>query len=259
MDNLYRIEACAKLIQNAKHLAVITGAGISTPSGIPDFRSPEKGLWKQYDPMKVASLTSFRSSPEIFYNWLRPLAQKIRVAAPNPAHDAIAKLEHLGLAKSVITQNIDFLHQRAGSKNVIEVHGSLNSFSCPKCSSLFPWDEVQDEFVFNDQLPRCRKCNSILKPDIVLFEEQLPQAAWIKATIEMEKADVVLIAGTSLEVTPANELPLYALQLFAHLIIVNLSPTYLDTQADFVFHEDAALILPKLVLSIETRMINHVR
>lgn len=245
------ITAAAKLISNSRHLVIFTGAGFSTPSGIPDFRSQSTGLWQKTDPMEVASATAFFHYPEKFYDWLRPLLTTSQAAQPNPAHLALTRLEHLQLALTVITQNIDGLHQKAGSTSVIELHGSMQTFDCPACHRrIIETTRAIDE-ILNESMPRCDHCGSIIKPSIVLFEETLPVSAWEQAETEMKKADVLLIAGTSLEVTPAASLPYIAYRHGCKLIIINLSPTFLDNQAAIVIAGDVAQVLPAIINKVE--------
>lgn len=240
-------EQAAALIRSSNYAYAFTGAGISTPSGIPDFRSTHTGLWEQNDPMEVASLTAFRRHPEKFYNWLRPLAVQILQALPNPAHTGLARLEKAGLLKAVITQNIDGLQQKAGSKNVIEVHGSMTRLECQRCHRSYPAESYTGAFIRSGELPRCDTCRSILKPSITLFEEMLPQKAWDEAERVSRKADLVLVVGSSLEVTPAAYLPMYSLENGARLMIINLTHTPLDRQAELLLPGDAAIILPEIL------------
>lgn len=241
------LQKAADLFARARHAVAFTGAGFSTPSGIPDFRSQSTGLWTRFDPMQVASLSAFRQRPEAFFNWLRPLVSAISAAQPNPAHHALAELEKRGLLRAVITQNIDGLHQKAGSQTVIEVHGSLNQWDCPSCRAAFTADESLGDFPSDGPPPRCPRCDGPLKPGIVLYEEMLPEKAWQAAESACRRADLLLIAGTSLEVAPASYLPSYALENRARLILVNLSPTPLDPQADVCLSMDVAQALPALV------------
>jgi NAD-dependent deacetylase len=245
-----QIHRAVEMIQNARHAVVITGAGLSTPSGIPDFRSAGSGLWTQDNPMLVASLTAFRRRPDQFFNWLRSLAGPIWEAKPNPAHHALAEMERAGYLHAVITQNIDGLHQKAGSTNVIELHGTLSTLTCPQCQTQYPAGQFMDAFIQNARQPHCTQCNQYLKPDIILFEEALPMNAWDDAQAHCEQADLVLVAGSSLEVSPANQLPLYALQHNAGLIINTLSPTYLDEAAHVLLPGDVAEILPEIMVQL---------
>lgn len=245
-DLAAKIQHAAQLMRAARHAVAITGAGISTPSGIPDFRSSGSGLWSKDEPMLVASLTTFKRKPDQFFNWLRSLAIPMRQASPNPAHRALAKMEQAGVIKAVITQNIDGLHQQAGSRTVIELHGSLATLTCPGCRTQVKAGEYIEAFIESGALPYCSHCRSLLKPDIILFEEMLPIDAWDAAQRHCEQADVALIAGSSLEVFPANQLPLYALRHHARLIINTYSPTYLDDAAHIVLSGDVATILPQI-------------
>lgn len=244
-------QKAADLLRKAQHAVAFTGAGISTPSGIPDFRSAGSGLWAKNDPMKVASLTSFRRTPQVFFNWLRPLAARIIQAQPNPAHLALAKMEKAGIMKAVITQNIDGLHQKAGSLNVFEVHGGMNTLSCPKCHLVAASTPYLTAFVQDGTLPVCPNCGSLLKPDFVLFEEMLPEDTWRAAEAHSESADVFLIAGSSLEVMPAAGLPYYAVENHAAVIINNYTPTYLNERADVVITSNVAEALPRIAQLIE--------
>ena len=239
------IQRASELIHSARHAVVLTGAGISTPSGIPDFRSQNTGLWTKDDPMKVASLTAFRNRPEVFFNWLRPLAQKIWQAKPNAAHIGLAELEKAGVLKAVITQNIDGLHQEAGARNVLEVHGSARTASCKACRKSYPAAQFREAFL-EGGIPRCPVCKTILKPDIVLFEEMLPTDVWEKAEWHCSHADVMLVVGSALEVVPAAGLPYTAVENGAILIINTLSPTYLDDRAAILLPYDVVDIVPRI-------------
>jgi NAD-dependent deacetylase len=241
-----KIQQTIELLGKSHNAVALTGAGISTPSGIPDFRSPNSGLWTQNDPMQSASLTVFRRNPERFFTWLHPLACKIFQAQPNPAHQALAGLEKAGFLSSVITQNIDHLHQLAGSTNVIEIHGSLASFECNFCRREFPSDPFLDSFIHQEILPKCPSCGRILKPGFTLFEESLPEDAWNQALWYCEHADVMLVVGTSLEVSPASSLPLYALDNHASLVINTYSSTYLDASASILLPGNVAEVLPQI-------------
>jgi len=244
------IQNAAGLLKAARHAVAFTGAGISTASGIPDFRSAGTGLWEKDDPMQVASLTSFLHTPNRFYNWLRPLARQCYSAQPNPAHLALAELEELGILKAIITQNIDNLHHRAGSRNVIELHGSLRTFSCPACQRTSQDDRVIPSFIQGNSIPACPFCAAPLKPDIVLFEESLPAPAWHQAEDHARRADVMLIVGSSLTVTPAAYIPLDALQAGAKIIIINLTSTFMDERAEVALPLSVAEALPLVVEQI---------
>jgi NAD-dependent deacetylase len=244
------IRAAARLLRQSAYTVALTGAGISVPSGIPDFRSQGSGLWERSNPMEVASLSAFRYRPEAFFNWLRPLARDMLAAQPNPAHLALAEMEANGWLKAVITQNIDDLHQRAGSSEVIEVHGTTRTLTCLSCHNHYELEQYRARFIEAGELPRCAGCGSVLKPDVVLFEEMLPMDAWDRASEHMARAETVLVVGTSLEVAPASQLPLYALRNGARLIINTLSETYLDEQADVLLPYDVAQAIPAIVTAM---------
>ncbi len=240
------IEFAAELFRQARRAVVLTGAGISTPSGIPDFRSEGTGLWSRDEPMEVASLNTFRVAPERFYRWFRPLARQIFNAQPNPAHFSLAELERAGRVRVIVTQNIDLLHQKAGAQNVVEMHGTLATLSCAQCFHRAASEDYLEAFIEEGTVPLCPKCNGVMKPDVILFGEQLPQKAWLEAQSEARQCDLMLVAGSSLEVLPVAGLPMQALDRGAHLIIVNNSPTYLNVRADVVLLEDAAQALPAI-------------
>ena len=245
-QTITNIEYAAELIRKSRHAIVLTGAGISTPSGIPDFRSEGTGLWSRDEPLEAASLNTFRLDPEKFFVWFRPLASLIFNAVPNPAHTALAELENAGYVKTIITQNIDTLHQKAGSTHVVEMHGTLNTLSCTQCFRQVKAQEYLKQFVEKGQLPICTSCGAILKPDVILFGEQLPQKAWFEALRESRVCDLMLVAGSSLEVLPVAGLPMQAIDRGAHLIILNNTETYLNVRADIAFMEDVAEIIPAI-------------
>ena len=250
-EQIELIRRASQLLSNSRYTVVLTGAGISTASGIPDFRSQGTGLWQKNDPFQVASLTAFKYTPEKFFNWLRPLAKDIWQAKPNPAHIALAQLEKAGWIKAIITQNIDGLHQAAGAENVIEVHGSATTLTCLSCHKSYPVSDFVQPFLMAGDMPYCPNCSSILKPDIILFEEMLPMNAWSQAQQQCENADLILVIGSSLEVTPASSLPLYALENGAHLIINNFSSTYLDERADILLPMDIVVAVPGIAQLLE--------
>jgi len=241
------IEFAAELIRSARHVIVLTGAGISTPSGIPDFRSEGTGLWSSDRPMEVASLMTFRTHPELFFDWFRPLAGQIYFAEPNLAHLGLARLEASGRLKAVLTQNVDMLHHKAGSKRVFELHGTLRTLSCTRCYQQVGYGDYLLAFIEDGTIPYCPGCSAILKPDIILFGEQLPQKILFEAQREARECDLFIVVGSSLEVLPVAGLPIQALDRGAHLIIINHSPTYLNVRADIVLPEDVARIIPAIV------------
>lgn len=244
------IQHAANLIKNSHKTVVLTGAGVSTRSGIPDFRTPGKGLWTHTDPMEVASLTAFRHDPDKFYQWFHPVAVQLSHAQPNPAHTALAQLQTAGYVGTIITQNIDGLHSRAGSKQVLEVHGTLDTLTCTDCYQQVPASTIMDEYVNNCCLPRCPDCHGVLKPDVILYEEQLPVKTWNAAEAASQHCGLMLVAGTSLEVMPSAKLPIQAMDNGARLIIINNTPTFMDGRADLVIHADVAEILPQITAAV---------
>lgn len=242
----HQIQQAARLIDRARQMVAMTGAGISTPSGIPDFRSPASGLWDHTDPLEVASIFAFRHNPQRFYNWVRPLALLLLEARPNPAHYALAELEREGKLKAVITQNIDDLHHKAGSQTVYELHGHLREVTCTKCYAVQDSAAAFAKFIADGQVPR-HHCGGVLKPNVILFGEQLPMRELVQAQVATKEADLMLVAGSSLEVAPASDLPELALQNRAKLMIINYQPTCMDSRADVVIRADVAEVLPRLL------------
>jgi NAD-dependent deacetylase len=247
-DFVYKISQAASLIQEASYIVALSGAGISTPSGIPDFRSQKTGLWEKDDPMIVASLSSFLHRPMVFFNWLKPLAKEIYNAKPNSAHRSLAALEKIDKLKVIVTQNIDNLHQKAGSKHVIQVHGSMAEWECPLCKTRGVLSEKTIiNFIDHFEIPTCESCQHLLKPGITLFEEMLPFEAWEAATNHFEMADLVIVIGSSLEVSPANQLPYIATSKGAKLIINTLSKTPMDQRADLLLPFDVVEVWPEIL------------
>lgn len=248
---LSAIQSAAEIIRKSKRGVVLSGAGISTPSGIPDFRSPQTGLWSQIEPLEVASALAFRYDPLRFFEWLRPLATQIITAKPNPAHLAVDRLQKMGFIQTIVTQNIDGLHQKAGSQNVLEVHGSFETMTCVECYTKVSSQPYIQPYLEQGVIPRCPKCAGILKPDVILFGEQMPYQPWLQAQKASRHCDLMIVAGSSLEVLPVARLPMQAIERGAHLIIINHTPTYLDVRADVVFYEDVSVILPQIVVHLE--------
>ncbi len=215
----------AALISERQPCVVLTGAGVSTESGIPDFRSPT-GIWAEVDPFEVASIQAFRRDPARVWGFYRERIHVLRDAQPNAAHFALAELERRSVVQAVVTQNIDTLHSRAGSEDVIEVHGSIRSAQCLGCLWTEPAEAVLTQLE-DSPVPACPQCGEPLKPGVVMFGELLPAGAMERATQLARGAGIVLVVGSSLEVWPVAGLPLEA-RAFA---IVNRGPTALDEQA----------------------------
>jgi NAD-dependent deacetylase len=237
----------AGLIREAGSVVALTGAGISVPSGIPDFRSPGTGLWENVDPMEVAHIDAWRADPERFWHFYGTRFQTLRDKQPNGAHLALVELERRGLLHGVITQNIDRLHRRAGTRELIEVHGTIDSSSCKSCGGRFPLEEVQDRLERSPvSVPAC-DCGEPLKPDVVLFGEFLPEGALDRAYALAAGADLLLCVGSSLEVHPIAQLPGVTRQAGGQVAIVTAGPTPWDSRAavkldgDVVAELDAVL------------------
>ncbi|MGA2011027.1 MAG: NAD-dependent protein deacylase [Solirubrobacteraceae bacterium] len=221
----------AELIREAHSVVALTGAGISVPSGIPDFRTPETGLWSDVDPMEVAHIDVFRRDPERFWRFYGDRFQTLEHKRPNRAHAALAQLEHAGLIDAVITQNIDRLHRLAGSRAIVEVHGTIDRSSCPECGQSFPLHEVRERQAADDAgVPRCW-CSAALKPDVVLFGEFLAPDALARAQSLAAGADLMLCIGSSLEVYPVAELPAMTLAAGGQIAIITHGRTPLDRRA----------------------------
>jgi NAD-dependent deacetylase len=220
----------ARLIEESSCTVALTGAGISVPSGIPDFRTPGEGMWEDVDPMEVAHIEVFGRDPARFWSYYRPRFHSLGEKRPNPAHEALAELERRGMLDGVITQNIDRLHRAAGSRNVVEVHGSIETSSCTGCGDSYGLAEVED--LFDDAgIARCAACEGSVKPDVVLFGEMLPAGAMRAAQELAERADLMICVGSSLAVHPAAGLPQLTLERGGRLAIVTKSATPYDGAA----------------------------
>ncbi len=251
-EHLSKLRIAADILSDSSSAVAFTGAGLSTRSGIPDFRSPGVGLWARIDEaedgeLQAGSIQGFSRDPQAFYNNFGSLVKRIYTAEPNPAHFALAELEAHGYIKALITQNADMLHQRAGSKNVIEVHGSLTTATCITCYKQFPAVQLFKQFFNDGRVPRCKSCGGVMKPNVILTGEQLPAQAILAAMKAVQKCGVLLIAGTSLAGGPATALTERAHDLGAKLLVINHLPTLLDSQAEVVIHADVVDVLPALI------------
>ena len=231
METKARTEQAIRLIRESNRIVALSGAGISTEAGIPDFRGPS-GMWEEPGLMERLSVTGFRKDPETFYSTTVKLFCTIERAQPTLAHWLLVRLEQIGKLKAIITQNIDGLHTAAGSTTVYELHGTYRSGHCPQCGAEFEMQLFYSEIEQGRlRVPRCNRCAVPLKPDIVLFEELLPVDAWNGAVQAATECDLMLVLGSSLVVYPAAELPMIALENGARLIIVNLGQTSYDNLA----------------------------
>jgi NAD-dependent protein deacetylase/lipoamidase len=236
----------ADLLATARRGLALTGAGVSAESGIPTFRG-EGGLWKQYDPIKVASIDYFMADPSAYWRVAKDRGRVALAARPNPGHLALADLEAAGHLAAVVTQNTDGLHQDSGSRHVIEVHGSGRTVECLDCGGREPRAEVQARLDV-EMPPRCRACGgTVLKPTVVLFGEPMPQAAVQEAFELARRADVMLVVGSSLAVYPAADIPLIALRSGASVVVINAEPTPFDRLAEVVIHGRSGEVLPEIV------------
>jgi NAD-dependent deacetylase len=239
----------ARLVVEHQPCIALTGAGISTESGIPDFRSPT-GTWAQFDPLEYATLGAFTSDPEKVWRFYAPRFSMLTEAEPNAAHLALAELERLGLLRGIVTQNIDLLHNRAGSREVVEVHGSISTSTCLCCGARYPLDDVLRLLEDGAGAPRCTNCDQVIKPDVVFFDEQLPEPAIDRAYELAGAARLLLVIGSSLEVWPVAELPLVTLRAGGKLAIVNESPTSVDARATLRLSGRAGAVLPAAVAAL---------
>ncbi len=246
-DSISGLDRAAKLLAESEYAIALTGAGISVESNIPAFRGAQ-GVWDRYDPMEYAHIDAFRADPARVWSMLRELGDIIANSQPNPAHRALATLEEIGKLGAVITQNVDGLHQRAGSKQVIEFHGSGERLICLRGHGPFARNSVR----IDDAPPGCPNCGAILKPDVVFFGEAIPPRALLAAQVAMERADLVLVLGTSAEVSPASEFPAAARGRGARVIEINLEPTHLTGGvADVTLLASTSRALPALLAAIE--------
>jgi NAD-dependent deacetylase len=244
------VRALAALMQRGGRIVALTGAGVSVPSGIPDFRSPGSGLWEGVDPMEVAHVDAFRRDPARFWSFYGPRFHLLAGKEPNRAHRVLAELERTGRLQAVITQNIDGLHQAAGSRDVVEVHGTAATASCPVCGARYPQAVVVERFDrAGDHVPRCDDGHP-LKPDVVLFGDMLPEAEVRRAWELAASADLLLCVGSSLEVHPVAQLPAVALQGGARLAIVTRGSTPYDARADVRLGGDVAEDLQALLTEL---------
>ncbi len=238
----------ADVVATARHCIVFTGAGISAESGIPTFRGAG-GLWERHRPEELATPEAFARDPELVWRWYRWRQEVVYRAEPNPGHRAIAELETIGVVKAVITQNVDGLHQRAGSRNVVELHGSLWRARCMKCGAVYRLDKPVEEIP-----PRCPRCGGLLRPDVVWFGEPLPQDAWERAVELASRSDAVLVVGTSGVVYPAAYIPRIAKDHGAVVVEVNVEESAITPIADFFLRGKAGEVLPRLVEEVKKRL-----
>ncbi|MHA1370414.1 MAG: SIR2 family NAD-dependent protein deacylase [Promethearchaeota archaeon] len=246
------VEKVAEYIAKEKRVVVITGAGISTPSGIPDFRSAG-GLWTRYDPGMYADYHVFLKHPEYYWQMAKETTPLILNAKPNVIHKSLAELERMDIIDAIITQNIDFLHQRAGSKNVIEVHGTYKTVTCMDCKKK----QLREDIAFkleNDEIPPKCDCGGIFQPDVILFGQLLDADVVQDARDALTKCKAVIVVGSSLVVSPVNTFPYLAMDHSAKFFIFNNFPTCLDPMADLVIYGNAEVKIPELLKAVKNKL-----
>lgn len=230
-----KAQAFTDLVLSSSNVVVLTGAGVSTESGIPDYRSPGTGLWEKID-QSVVSIGGFVREPSRYYDYSLELYPARKNAKPNSAHYMLAELEKRGLLKGIITQNVDGLHQDAGSELVHELHGSLRQAVCLDCNSLQPMDEAMERVISGQNPPLCLECGGVLKPNAVFFGEPLPEVPW-ECSVELcRNADLFVAIGSSLQVSPANSLPDIAIRSGAKIVVINFTPTPFDLDAEILIN-----------------------
>lgn len=236
-----QIQRAVQCIKESKGIMVLTGAGISTESGIPDFRSPGTGLWEKMDPMEALSTKTLLNHPEKFYRQGFQILTSMKDALPNTAHRVLAKMEEEGIVDLLVTQNIDNLHQKAGSKKVYEVHGHVRSGSCLECQEEMLLDKMENKVADGEIPPRCEHCGGIVRPNVVMFGDALPPC-FDMAMDAIRKYDLLIVIGSSLEVGPVN----YLAYLCKKLMIINLGPTAYDSRADLIIRQKAGEALTSI-------------
>ena len=249
MARMGTAEQLGSLVAARGPAVVLTGAGMSTESGIPDFRSA-RGMWAEVDPFEVASIDAFRRDPLRVWRWYGPRIDGLLAAEPNAGHAALAALERAGHVTAVVTQNIDTLHTRAGSLDVVEVHGSIRRFDCLRCQGTAALDEVLEQLRERDA-PECAGCGAILKPGVVMFGELLPMEAMSRAESLCRETGLLIVIGSSLEVWPVAGLPGDTLRAGGVLAIVNLAPTPYDAEATVLVREPAAATLAAVAAALD--------
>jgi NAD-dependent deacetylase len=241
----------ARMIRENQPCVALTGAGVSTESGIPDFRSPT-GIWAEFDPLEYATMGAFRRDPAKVWRFYAPRFSMLAEAEPNPAHLALTELERRGLLEAIVTQNIDLLHERAGSRDVVEVHGSIRSSTCPGCGVAYSLADVPPLIEAGGGAPSCPACGGILKPDVVFFDELLPPDAIDRAYELASQARLLLVVGSSLEVWPVAELPLVTLRAGGEVAVVNRGATAIDDRAHLKLDGSAGEVLEATLAALPT-------
>jgi NAD-dependent deacetylase len=255
MNNIEeKIERLAELILNSKNIVVLTGAGMSTESGIADFRSPDTGLWTKVDPYEFASIHSYIANTRKNLEFMLETGRQIFKARPNKGHKSLTRLQKLGKLKGVLTQNIDRLHQKAKTKNIVEFHGNAYEAKCMRCGQIYEITTMVNQVMQGNSSPSCEKCRGMLKPNAIFFGEPLESQTLEAADEMLEDCDLLLVLGSSLVVFPVAWYPSRVLSAGAKLAVINIQETDMDSDAEVVIHEKIGDVLPKVVSIVENNM-----
>ncbi|MFX1386389.1 MAG: NAD-dependent deacetylase [Promethearchaeota archaeon] len=249
-----KIEKLAKLIIESNNVVALTGAGMSTESGIADFRTPGTGLWEKVDPYEFASIHSYVANTSKNLEFMLETGKNIFRARPNKGHKALTKLQKLGKLKGVLTQNIDRLHHKSRTKNIIEFHGNAYEAKCMTCGQVYEITVMVNQVMKGSYSPSCEKCRGMLKPNAIFFGEPLESKTLEAADAMISDCDLLLVLGSSLVVYPVAFYPQKALSLGAKLAIINIQGTDMDSAADIVIHEKIGEVLPKIVSIVENQI-----
>ena len=243
------INKIAALIKKSDGFYALTGAGISTESGLPDFRSPGTGIWEKVDPMKTSSAQVLENNPKLFFEAGFQRFMTLQNAQPNQGHYVLAKMEKMKLLKGLVTQNIDGLHYKAGSRKIWEVHGHLRTGHCMNCKYSYPFDFMSKQLMQGNNPPLCKKCQGIVRPDVVLFGDPMGEDFFEAEKTLARKCDLLMVIGSSLTVYPVASLPYYV----SNLIIINAQPTPMDEKAQVVIRDKSSHVLSKILEAIEAQ------
>jgi len=253
-----QINKLAKLILDSRNIVALTGAGMSTESGIADFRSPGTGLWEKVDPYEYASIDSYIAHPTKNLEFMLETGKAIFSARPNKGHKALTKLQKVGKLKGVLTQNIDRLHHKAKTKNIVEFHGNVMEAKCLQCGEVFPITNMVNQ-VLQGRSPSCNVCKGMLKPNAIFFGEPLESQVLQAADEIIAGCDLLIVLGSSLVVYPVAFYPQKALSFGAKIAIINIQETDMDSQAEVVIHEKIGDIFPKIVSIVEENIENNIK
>jgi len=250
-----KIQKFAELILKSSKIVVLTGAGMSTESGIADFRSPGTGLWEKVDPYEFSSINSYIAHPAKNLEFMLETGRAIFSARPNKGHKALTKLQKLGKLKGILTQNIDRLHHKAKTKNIVEFHGNVMEAKCLQCGKIFPITLMVNQ-ALQGRVPSCESCNGILKPNAIFFGEPLESSVLAAADNMIKDCDLLIVLGSSLVVYPVAWYPQKAVSLGAKLAIINIQDTDMDSEAEIVIHEKIGNVFPNIISLVEEKMEN---